>query len=531
MKNIVKKISVALFTMAIVVGCSNKLDLFPQNDLTPDKAYADAVGYKAVLAKIYATLSIGGNQGPAGQPDISGLDEGSQIAFIRPFFNMQELPTDEAVCVWNDQTIKNFHAMNWTSTDVFIKGMYARFIWNVALINEYLRESTDAKLSERGITGTEAADIKTSVAEVRFLRAFNYWAAMDLFGKYSFLTENDMAGTTPSEISATELFTYIESELLAVESELPAAKSAEYGRVDKAAAQALLARLYLNAKTYNGSDRNADAATYAKKVIDSGYSLNSNYAKMFQADNHQYTNEIIWAVNCDGLQTQGYGNTTFLAHAAAGDDFSDYGVNGGWAGYIATTGLSDKFFSSGSTTTSDTRALFKTSKYGINAADNYLANVSDFNTGVHVKKWTNNRDSGSPSDVTKTFVDTDFPIFRLSEMYLIYAEAVLRGASTGDRATALSYVNLVRSRASATSIGDGALTLQFILDERARELYWEGHRRTDLIRYEQFVTGSYLWPWKGGSENGMAVDAKYKLYPIPAEARTVNPNLSQNSGY
>lgn len=149
MKNIFKKISVVLFTLTVVTACSNKLDLFPQNDLTPEKAYSNASGYMSVLAKLYGTLSIGGNTGDSGQPDITGLDEGSQIAFIRPFFNMQELPTDEAVVAWNDQTIKDFHNFSWTSTDPFIKGAYARLIWNVALANEFIREASDANLSDR----------------------------------------------------------------------------------------------------------------------------------------------------------------------------------------------------------------------------------------------------------------------------------------------------------------------------------------------------------------------------------------------
>lgn len=534
MKNIVKKISVVLFTITLATSCSNKLDLFPQNDLTPDKAYADVNGYTAVLAKIYGGLSVGGNTGGGGQPDITGLDEGSQIAFIRPFFNMQELPTDEAVVAWNDQTIKDFHNMAWTSTDPFIKGMYARPIWNIALINEFIRESTDAKLSERGITGGDATNIKNAVAEVRFLRAFNYWAAMDLFGKYSFLTEADASGSTPVEKSAAEIFAYIEKELLEVEGLLPAPKTAVYGRVDKSAAQALLARLYLNAKTYTGTEKNTEAATYAKKVIDNGYTLSSNYKLLFQADNNTQTNEVIWAINCDGLKTQGYGNTTFLIHAAAGDDFADFNIGGGWYGYRATKGLSSKFYSGGATTTNDKRAMFTTSKFKIDAAENEIDDISTFGNGVHVAKWTNNYTDGRKgNDVNGVFTDTDFPVFRLAEMYLIYAEAVLRGGS-GDKAMAVSYINNLRARAYGNTSGNitaNDLTLQFILDERARELYWEGHRRTDLIRYDQLTTGTYLWPWKGGVAAGSSVNAKYKLYPIPAEARTVNTNLTQNDGY
>lgn len=534
MKNSIKNIAIAFITMSIVTSCSGKLDLFPQNDMTPNNAYADIDGYTSVLAKIYGSLALGGNEGD-GAPDISGLDGGSQISFIRPFFNLQELPTDEAVCAWNDQTIKDFHNLAWTSADPFIKGMYARPIWNIGLINAFLREATDAKISERGFSGADAANITNMAAEARFLRAFNYWAAMDLFGKYSFLTEADQTGTTPTEKSASEIFAYIETELKAIEEVLPAAKANQYGRVDRTAAQALLARMYLNAETYTGSGRYNEAATYAKKVIDAGYTLSTDYYRLFQADNHTQVNEVIWAINCDGLMTQGHGNTTFLIHASSGEDAPDYNVGSGWAGYRATKGLSDKFYSGNATTTGDKRALFTTSRYKIDPVENEIDDITNFHNGVHIKKWTNNYvDGREGNDPGRNFTDTDFPVFRLSEMHLIYAEAVLRGATTGDRATALNYVNALRTRAYGNASGnitDAALNLQFILDERARELYWEGHRRTDLIRFNQLVTDTYLWAWKGGVQGGRAVDAKYKLYPVPVEAIMVNPNLTQTAGY
>lgn len=520
-----------------VSSCAKKLDLFPQNELTPEKTYSTAAGYKSVLAKIYGTLSITGNSGPAGAPDISGgLDEGSQVAFIRMLFNCEELPTDEAVVAWNDQTIKDFHNLKWTADDPFLKGIYARCIYNVTLINEYVREATDAKLAERGITGTEASDIKKSVAEARFLRAFNYWVMVDLFGKSTFVTEADIVGTSlPGEKSRADLFAYIETELKAIEAELAAAKSAEYGRVDQGAAWALLARLYLNAGVYTGATKYTEAITYAKKVIGAGYGLHSDYRQVFMADNDKAKNEFMFAINCDGARTQAYGNTTFFVHCAAGDDFADYGVNGGWFGYRATKGFADLFPDlSGNT---DKRAMFTTSKFGTSPAQLIINDISDFSQGMHVNKFRNIRsDGGAVSDGRREFSDVDFPVFRLPEMYLIYAEAVLRGGTGGDATIALTYLNLIRSRAGATPFSASDLTpvangLQNILNERGRELYWEGHRRTDLVRYNLLTTATYLWPWKGGIANGTAVDSKYNIYPIPSTNRTSNPNLTQNTGY
>ena len=289
--------------------------------------------------------------------------------------------------------------------------------------------------------------------------------------------------------------------------------------------------MYLNAKTYTNTERYADALTYAKKVIDAGYDLHPNYRHVFMADNEKAANEFMYVINCDGLKTQSYGNTTFFVHAAAGDDHNDYGVGGGWYGYRTTKSFVNLF--ADKTGTTDMRAMFT----NLNNAD--IANVSEFSQGVHVRKYINIRSDGQPTnDVNRDFADVDFPVFRLSEMFLIYAEAHLRGGG-GDISTALGYLNRIRFRAYGQSYGPNDagrlnasdLTLQTILDERGRELYWEGHRRTDLIRYGMLTTGAYLWPWKGGVSSGTAVDSKFNLFPIPAANRTANPNLSQNAGF
>jgi hypothetical protein len=535
----IKNLMIACVVASVATSCAKKLDLFPQNDLTSATTYSTAAGYKSVLAKVYGGLATTGNAGPAGASDIQGLDEGSQSPFIRGFFNCQELPTEEAVVSWNDQTIHDFHDLKWTSSDPFLLGMYARPIYNITVANEYLREATDEKVAARGITGTDAEDIRRSRGEVRFLRAFNYWVMMDLFGKSTFITEENKIGTElPGEIQRADLFAYIEKELLAIDAELAPAKTIEYGRVDQAAAWALLARMYLNANVYAQKPKYTEAITYAKKVIAAGYTLSPNYRQLFMADNDKQKNEFIYAVNCDGLRTKSYGNTTFFVHAASGDDHNEFGVGGGWSGYRATKALADKFSDlSGAT---DKRAMFRTSKYGTDPSQLVITDVSVFDNGLHINKWKNIRSDGGPvSDVNNDFADIDFPVFRLAEMYLIYAEAVLRGGTGGDATTALEYMNKIRFRAYGGSYGAGDvgklnstdLTLQLVLDERARELYWEGHRRTDLVRYGLLTSSSYLWPWKGGVPSGTGVDAKYNLFPIPASNRTANPNLTQNPGY
>lgn len=547
-KNIFTCSCIVFCFLLLLAACSKKQDLFPQNDLTAEKVYSTYDGYKSILAKIYAGMAIGGNQGPSGMPDISGgLDEGSQISFIRPFFNCQELPTDEAVCYWNDQTIKNYHYFKYDNADPFIKGMYARPIWNITLINEYLRESSDDNLNKKGFTTAQVDDIKKGRAEARFLRAFNYWVMMDIFGKSTFITENDIPNPNvlPTEISRAGLYTYVSNELKGVENELGDARSAVYGRIDKGAAWALMARLQLNANVYLGTTENTHydtAILYSQKVINAGYSLHPNYSQLFMADNNvTSTDEIIWAIECDGLSTQSYGNTSFLVNAPSGaDKGTNYftGAGGaGWTGYTATKNLFNLF------KTGDNRAMFNTSLFGTSPAqieitdDLLTVNESKFpslGSGLHVNKFRNIRSDGKAirDNISYTYADIDFPVFRLAEMYLIYSEAVLRGGSGGSMAQAVAYYNKLRERAYGNTSGDiASLAIGDILDERGRELYWEGHRRTDLIRYGYLTSGSYLWPWKGGARDGIGVDAKYNLYPIPTSVRNSNPNLSQNAGF
>lgn len=533
-----KKLALLFVVAVAITSCAKKLDLNPTNDLTPDKVYSTPAGYKSVLAKIYGGLASGGNQGPAGQPDISGnLDEGSQIAFIRPFFNCEELPTDEAVVAWNDQTIHDYHNLSFTSADPFLKGMYARPMYNITLANEYLRYSTDEVVAANGITGADATSIKSTRAEVRFLRAFNYWLMMDLFGNSTFVTEADIVGgPLPGEIKRAELFKYVTGELKAIDADLAPVKTIEYGRVDQGAAWALLARVYLNAEVYTGTPHYDSAAFYAAKVIGGGYALQNSYAKLFMADNDKQKGEFIFSIPIDGLRTQGYGNTTFFAHAASGDEAtSDYGVTGGgWYGYRATAGLVNLF--ADKTGATDRRAMFTTSKYSTGSGQLVIGDISNFDQGPHVIKYVNKRsDSAAVHDPTRYFADIDFPVFRLSEMYLIYAEAAARKAAGADVNTAVTYINLIRARAyGGTANGQISsidLTPQFVLDERGRELYWEGHRRTDLIRFGLLTTSTYLWPWKGGVASGTGVDSKYNLFPVPASVLSSNSNLTQNAGY
>lgn len=705
-------------------SCIGDLDTVPIDPdvVTSSTVYDDPESYEQVLAKCYAGLAVSGQQGPAGQADIQGIDEGFG-QYLRGYWYHQELPTDEALIGWNDQTIADFHGQSWGASDGFIFAFYSRIFYQISVCNEFLRETTDGKLNERGVDDQLRAQIQGFRAEARFLRALSYWHALDLFRNVPFVTDEDAVGAFfPEQIDGAGLFDFIESELLDIEADIAAPRSNPYGRADQAAVWMLLAKLYLNAEVYTGANRYTDCATYCEKVINAGFILESEYSHLFLADNHT-SGEIIFPIAFDGVNTRTWGGTTFIIRAGIGGsmDPTARGVASGWAGTRTTkefyglfpeggglvvernpgntvgypkvyipgdyqgwdfgnteTSLSsvenDKIYEgykyfpqdnmgflvarfpsaslvlgdnngdgtlemNGDTIRAGVAGLYRievnlnnntytlqrtewslfgsatggsdlpmawnadeeameafidlmpgefkfranndwTINLGDNNADAILtqdgadisidgggyhvllyidkpdysyeirltsfdvrglfytqgqrAEIDDitlFTDGIAVDKFKNVTSDGMQGSDTD-FPDTDFPMFRLADAYLMGAEALLR--SGGSRATALDYVNEVRTRAFRSpggNITDAELTLDFILDERARELFWECHRRTDLVRFGQFTNGDYVWQWKGGVQQGTQVPAFRDVFPIPSSDLGANPNLEQNEGY
>ncbi len=525
-----------IFSIIFIIGlfvftsCFKDLNTIPldKDEITSATVFDTPESYKQFLAKIYGGLALTGQKGPNGAGDVAGIDEG-ESSYLRNLWVFEELTTDEVINHWGgDAGIYDFHNQSWSASNKYITGMYYRIFYQITLCNSFLRETTDKKLSDRGTSNDLKTEIDTYRAEVRFLRALSYWHALNYFGNVPFVTEEDGIGAfLPEQISRENLFTYIEDELLDVQTKLVDAKANEYARADKAAAWTLLAKLYLNAKVYTGTGRYEDCITYTEKVINAGYSLNANYNHLFLADNH-ICSGVIFPIAFDGIRTKTWGGTTYLINAATGGNMNsgDMGISGGWAGNTTTSALVSKF--PDETGDIDGRAMFFTSGQSLDIGDYN----NDFTQGYAITKWKNITSTGAQGS-DGTHVDTDFPMFRLADIYLMYAEAVKRGGG-GSEATAVNYINDLRQRAYGDASGNitaGDLTLDFILDERARELYWEGYRRTDLIRYGKFSTSTYVWPWKGGSENGISTDAKYDLFPIPSSDLSANPNLIQNPGY
>jgi len=515
---------IGLALLVLVPSCSKQLNQTPKYGLNSEVVYSDPENYIHVLAKLYAGLSMTGLQGPAGAGDIAGIDEGFS-SYVRVMWNLQELPTDEAVCGWNDPGIPAANKLQWNADDGWVKGMYYRIYYQITLCNEFIWQARDEKLNERGFSDADKARIKTYRQEARFLRALSYFHAMDLFGNVPFTTEADRVGAfLPERITRVDLFNYIESELIAIEDLMLPANGAPYGRATKAAVQTLLAKIYLNASVYTGTQRNSDCINYCQKVINSGaFQLDDTYQDMFLADNHT-SPEIIFPVIYDGLNAQTFGGTTYLVNGALGGSMStsDYGVNGKWGGLRVTPSFVDKF----PDTTLDARFLFYRA-----GQTKEITNLGTFTQGYAFPKYKNKTKSGAngSNNGTSPHVDIDFPMFRLADVYLMLAEASFRN---GDQGTALQYINLIRERAYGNSNHNfTSLVLADFLDERARELSWEGHRRTDLVRFGLFTSSDYVWSFKGGDVLGIGVSNHLNLYPIPTADLVLNPKLVQNTGY
>ena len=546
MKKSIKNIlpAAALLLSMGLSSCIGDLDVTPIDPNKNTKANPDQL-----FTKCYADLALAGQSGPEGDSDIDGLDGGT-TGFVRQLFNTNELPTDEAICNWGDPGIAEFNYISFDSNHPMAKGFYYRLYFGVTICNQYL--ATFAKVDE------------TKTAEVRFLRALNYYYLMDLYGNVPF-TEQISAAAAP-QYTRKQLYDYIEKELLEIEPKLSAATpkkstDAGYGRVDKAAAWMLLARLYLNAQVYTGTAQWQKAAEYAKKVMDSNYKLYTGatkngwtaYQQLFMGDNGENgaSVEAVFPILQDGKKTASWGSTLFLMASTfdAGVTVDPNGVAGNntsenWAGNRARKSLVDKFFPNNNApyvhanqmtaAAGDDRALFDALQADGNKRNIDQANadqVSVFSNGFAVAKFTNFHSDGSAGHDAK-YPDTDFFLMRVAEAYLTYAEATARLNGNQTTAEGTAAINALRKRAHAQERTGGSYTLDDILDEWSREFYFEGRRRSDLIRFGRFGgNNNYTWPWKGGVHEGTQIPATKNIYAIPTNDKNVNPNIKQNPGY
>lgn len=534
----IKKSLFLLLTGALLgtTSCVNDLDTQPldKDELVSNVVFkADINAYTQSLAKIYAGMVIGGNKGGDADQDVKGIDGGSQASFLRVLWNMQELASDMAHCAWNDPGIPDFNHLSWDSSSPWIKGSYYRLAYQINLANAFLRETSDDKLKSRGCNEQVKKTIKEYRAEARFLRALTYMYALDLYRNYPYFDEKSPIGSKrPKQIMKKDLYNYVEKELLESEKDLSSpvvGYNPNYGHANKAAAWAALSRLYLNAETYVGVKKYTECITYCKKIIDAGYELEPKYADMFKADN-DHSKEMIFPLRYEGDQTMTWGGMTALLCWGSSLFQEETNAKGAWQGVRAKSSLL-KLFTNENEYKKDTRF----SMLRLDGTKNVeIVKEGDFkDNGIPVTKFCNLNKNGSKPASNEAYVD--FPLFRLGEIYLNLAEAVLRGGTGASKNDAMKYLNLLRKRAykdkTAAPIDDNNLTLKFLLDERGRELFFEAQRRTDLVRFGKYTSADYVWPWKGGVAEGKGVDDKYKVFPLPSDDIGSNLNLKQNDRY
>lgn len=564
MKNIfIKTIAAAALTLGMT-GCVNDLDISsidPQSSPT-----ADPMG---LLAKCYGVLGLTGQDGGTGNGDLS-LDEG-ESGFYRTTFNLQELPTDECMWAWQtDPDIPQITMINWNSSSVRVQWAYTRLTYDITLFNSYLSQVPEDEANRQ------------YRAEVRFLRALHYWYMLDLFGKSPFKTEFNIT-ELPIEYSGNQMYGWLDKELTEIENEMTATgtgvgafnDSQNFGRADLGAVYLLHARLALNSAVYSDSinpeTEYRKAVDYCNKIEQSGaYTLsskekngNSGYAQLFMADNDQNADamdEIIFPIRQDGLRTRQYSGSLVLIAGSRSAAMPNYGMKESWTCLFARSAMTQKFFPSlsnvplvpdGAETSDDqTKAAELDQQYGtsvqqlIDAAGDDRAllysgcangvrtisteAVTDFKNGLSLVKWTNMK-SDNTGGQDLSWPDTDIPLLRYAEVFLIRAEANWRLGA--DATTVMNDINVLRQRANTRLFNAGDITEDNIRDEWCREFFMEGRRRSDLVRFGCFTGNKYVWDWKGGTASGTTVDSHFNVYPIPADHIMNNANLTQNPGY
>lgn len=575
MKSLNKIFSVLGVSLALgLSSCVGDLDLLPNdpNQLTADKFAENPEEYiMQVMAKCYSGMAVSGQTGPDGSSDISGLDGGTS-QYTRALYMLQEFTTDESKWIWPDAGVVDLVTNTWGNGNVNIFGTYSRLYVHIAICNDFLRLANS--LGDYGISPDAElqATIDQYKLEARALRAMSYYWALDLFGNASFIDETSPAGTSPVQYTRQELYDWLVTELEDLVATFPTTTPI-YGRVGIDGVEALLARVYLNAEVYTGTAAYDKCSQHCANIIARhqgegfrGSGLVPVYMYLFCGDNDEYmpggggVNEILWGIPYDSENIQPYGGSMFLCAAGisnltwdANDAImtaTDYGMSAQWGCLHATSQFSDKFQSD-----RDLRwAMWCKEQQGFSKAN---TNFSTFTDGYGVVKFTNllkgnvtDPSGWDMNDNTKNwssanggiyatdgsaaradnFPDTDLPLIRLADVYLMYTEAYIMGHA-GDATNALNYVNLVRARANETNWTAGDLTADNILDERCRELYWELTRRSDLVRHGKFSGSAYNWSWKNNEANGASIAETMDLFPIPANVISAQPEFEQNPGY
>ena len=535
-----------IIASVLLASCVNDLDTLPLNKTEPVSEYVygkDENAYLSGLGRLYFQFVTND------LTDLQQMDGGAS-EIIRAFWSVQETTTDEAKCSWeNDAWVRALNTNTWSETqNDAVYAVYVRTLQGIALVNEYLRQTAPERLEARGVSADLARKIDSFRDEARFIRAYLYWMAIDCFGSVPFTTEKSPFGGAyfPQQASRADIFDFCVNELtylMSDESDMPLPRS-NYPRADKGSAAGLLARMYLNSKVYTGVERWAEAKAVCEGIFGMGYTLCPDYAALFRGDNGenlQARGEMLWTVDYNAEKTQSYGGSSYILSATlASTDITDEsrpnGQRNGWAGLRVPYEFVSRYFDvsgqdyrTGAYDVADKRGDVFYIKGRQESMEDALYS---FMNGWSCLKFNNipfgqTNESYLPQSALKSFADVDFPMIRLGEIYLIYAEACMHLGAEG---MALPKLRELSSRAGVEP--PQQISQEFLVAERARELMWEAHRRTDLIRYGLFHTDAYRWPYKGGDSYAGQSFPEYKcIFPIPPTELATNDKLVQNPGY
>lgn len=541
MKMNIKIIFTAVAAAFMLTACVGDLNTVPLNptDVTSETAYgADEAGYLQGLSKLYYQFVSNNTQ------DLKVTDGGAS-EFIRGLWSTQEVTTDAAKNAWPDGWVNEMNNNLWRG-DVLndaVYAVYVRSLQGISYVNEYLRQTSDDKLQQRGVSDELAAKIQVFRAEARYIRAFFYWALVDSFGNVPFSTETSPfgGGYNPPQTDRTTVFNYVVEELEALAAEgsvMPAAQS-NYPRADKGSCLGLLARMYLNAEVYTGTAMYDKAKATCERIYALGYKLAPTHAELFRGNNGENPaarGEFLFVAAYDSQNTQSWGGTTYLTCGSLnGTDGPIYltGTKEGWSGNRTTYEYCKKYFdvknpdyTAGTYDVTDERGKY----FWIKDRKETIEELKNFTDGWSCCKFSNiphnkTADEFSTEASSLVFSNIDYPLIRLGEIHLIYAEACMH---VGGDASAQIKALADRAKVSTPETVDQ----DFLIAERARELMWEGHRRTDLVRYGKFVSKEFPWPYKGGSLQGnVALGEHMNIFPIPSSELASNLDLVQNPGY
>ena len=576
MKSIYNKILLGAAAIAAsgMVSCVNDLDQLPKDPnviQAPTFAENPKEYLGEVMAKCYSALAVSGQSGANGDSDIKGLDGGTS-QWTRGLFMLNEFPTDECMWVYQDAGVPDLVQANWGSDNVVVYGIYSRFYTHIAICNDFLRLVNDLGANGISVDAELQKEIDQFKLEARALRGLSYYNVVDLWGR-GVVAWDDMAyGQTPPQAESREaLFNKVVEDLEDVLASWPDNQSVVYGRIGKDAVEALLCRYYLNSEVWTGTPAFDKCWTHAQNIINrhkgggfQGSGLANDYLSLFCRNNHMFMpggslsaqNEILWGIPYETTYTEPWGGTTFLVYApiknavdnpldAGFCDVTYYGVSDGWGCLHARQQFCEKFDFVNGYSTDGRTYIWLTENAGYTVGNTDYSNYTDgyipmkftnvvCNSDGSMPKWVDPlnglpRIGVQPVTTEPNHPSNDLPLIRLADVYLMAAECTLHGA--GDKATGVEYVNLVRARSGVAPWSSIDLTADNILDERARELYWEMTRRTDLIRFNKFTSG-YNWNWKNNIYSGTPIADYRKLYPLPANVTAVyGASMIQNPGY